>query len=74
MTIKGKKMMHHFQIRKIYFSHGFLQIWDTAGQERFRSVTRSYYRGAAGNNCSFVIARRLFLSAKFAIIKCKCLH
>uniref|UniRef100_A0A1A8V7G9 RAB4a, member RAS oncogene family n=3 Tax=Nothobranchius TaxID=28779 RepID=A0A1A8V7G9_NOTFU len=27
--------------------HKFL-IWDTAGQERFRSVTRSYYRGAAG--------------------------
>ena len=26
----------------------FFQIWDTAGQERFRSVTRSYYRGAAG--------------------------
>merc|ERR1712000_34997 len=25
-----------------------LQIWDTAGQERFKSVTRSYYRGAAG--------------------------
>jgi len=25
-----------------------LQIWDTAGQERFRSVTRSYYRNAAG--------------------------
>ena len=25
-----------------------IQIWDTAGQERFRSVTRSYYRGAAG--------------------------
>lgn len=25
-----------------------LQLWDTAGQERFRSVTRSYYRGAAG--------------------------
>lgn len=24
-----------------------IQIWDTAGQERFRSVTRSYYRGAA---------------------------
>uniref|UniRef100_A0A1I8F1J2 CBFD_NFYB_HMF domain-containing protein n=1 Tax=Macrostomum lignano TaxID=282301 RepID=A0A1I8F1J2_9PLAT len=23
-------------------------IWDTAGQERFKSVTRSYYRGAAG--------------------------
>ena len=25
-----------------------LQIWDTAGQEAFRSITRSYYRGAAG--------------------------
>lgn len=25
-----------------------LQIWDTAGQERFRSVTQTYYRGAAG--------------------------
>lgn len=25
-----------------------LQIWDTAGQERYRSITRSYYRGAAG--------------------------
>jgi len=24
-----------------------LQIWDTAGQECFRSITRSYYRGAA---------------------------
>ncbi|KAK4369100.1 hypothetical protein RND71_012892 [Anisodus tanguticus] len=25
-----------------------LQIWDTAGQESFRSIARSYYRGAAG--------------------------
>merc|ERR1719321_1693295 len=25
-----------------------LQCWDTAGQERFRSIARSYYRGAAG--------------------------
>lgn len=25
-----------------------LQLWDTAGVERFRSVSRSYYRGAAG--------------------------
>jgi len=23
-----------------------LQLWDTAGQERFRTITRSYYRGA----------------------------
>jgi small GTP-binding protein len=29
-----------------------LQLWDTAGQELFRSVTRGYYRGAAG---AFVI-------------------
>ena len=25
-----------------------LHIWDTAGLETFRSITRSYYRGAAG--------------------------
>ncbi len=25
-----------------------LQIWDTAGQESFKSITRSYYRNAAG--------------------------
>jgi Ras-related protein Rab-18 len=24
-----------------------LQVWDTAGQERFRTLTKSYYRGAA---------------------------
>jgi small GTP-binding protein len=26
-----------------------LQIWDTAGQERFRSITKSYFRGANGS-------------------------
>jgi small GTP-binding protein len=25
-----------------------LQIWDTAGQERFRSISKSYFRNAAG--------------------------
>jgi len=35
-----------------------LQLWDTAGQERFRSVTRSYYRGAAGVILLFDITRR----------------
>nr|XP_002122160.1 ras-related protein Rab-4B [Ciona intestinalis] len=35
-----------------------LQIWDTAGQERFRSVTRSYYRGAAGAILCYDITRR----------------
>ncbi len=24
------------------------QIWDTAGQERFRTITKSYFRGAQG--------------------------
>ncbi|CAO1402871.1 unnamed protein product [Diamesa hyperborea] len=35
-----------------------LQIWDTAGQERFRSVTRSYYRGAAGAILTFDVTSR----------------
>ncbi|KAG9222777.1 hypothetical protein CCMSSC00406_0000534 [Pleurotus cornucopiae] len=49
-----------------------LQLWDTAGQERFRSVTRSYYRGAAGailvyditSRASFVNLSRWLADAK----------
>ncbi|KAJ9473710.1 hypothetical protein DIPPA_17159 [Diplonema papillatum] len=35
-----------------------LQIWDTAGQERYRSVTRSYYRGAAAALIVFDLTSR----------------
>lgn len=35
-----------------------LQIWDTAGQDRFRSVTRSYYRGAVACMAVFSLADR----------------
>ncbi|KAK0408447.1 hypothetical protein QR680_003964 [Steinernema hermaphroditum] len=44
ITLSGKKVK--------------LQIWDTAGQERFRSVTRSYYRGATGALLVYDIANR----------------
>eukprot|EP00767_Chilomastix_cuspidata_P000875 gnl/Chilomastix_cuspidata/1250.p2 GENE.gnl/Chilomastix_cuspidata/1250~~gnl/Chilomastix_cuspidata/1250.p2 ORF type:complete len:206 (+),score=89.81 gnl/Chilomastix_cuspidata/1250:38-655(+) len=35
-----------------------IQIWDTAGQENFRSITRSYYRGAAGALLVYDITKR----------------
>lgn len=35
-----------------------LQIWDTAGQESFRSITRSYFRGAIGALLVFDLTNR----------------
>ena len=35
-----------------------LQVWDTAGQERFKTITSSYYKGAAGIIVTYDITDR----------------
>ncbi|KAF2463673.1 ras-domain-containing protein [Lindgomyces ingoldianus] len=44
--------------------HMKLSLWDTAGQETYKSITRSYFRGASGALLVFDITRKnTFLSA-----------
>ncbi|TXT12804.1 hypothetical protein VHUM_01205 [Vanrija humicola] len=51
-----------------------LQLWDTAGQERFRSVTRSYYRGAAGAILVYdITSRASFTNLSRWLADCKAL-
>ncbi|KAL2019432.1 hypothetical protein VTK56DRAFT_9637 [Thermocarpiscus australiensis] len=38
--------------------HMKLSLWDTAGQETYKSVTRSYFRGASGALLVFDLTRR----------------
>ena len=42
-----------------------LQLWDTAGQERFRSITKTYYRGAKG------VVLVFDLTSRGSFMKCK---
>ena len=42
-----------------------LQIWDTAGQERFKSITKTYYRGAKGALIVFD------LTSKASFLQCR---
>ena len=44
ITVRGKKVK--------------LQMWDTAGQERFRSITRSFFKGASGFVLGYSITDR----------------
>eukprot|EP00755_Sulcionema_specki_P038742 Sspe_Gene.111460::Locus_93545_Transcript_1_1_Confidence_1.000_Length_810::g.111460::m.111460 len=48
----GSKILDH------YGKSLKLQVWDTAGQERYRSVTRSYYRGAVGCLLVYDVTKR----------------
>lgn len=43
---------------KVKQKHMKLSLWDTAGQETYKSITRSYFRGASGALLVFDITRR----------------
>ena len=49
-----------------------LQVWDTAGQELYRSIARSYYRGAAIALVVYDITRReTFLNVESWVKECQ---
>ncbi|KAG6010993.1 hypothetical protein E4U21_000020 [Claviceps maximensis] len=43
---------------KVPQKHMKLSLWDTAGQETYKSVTRSYFRGASGALLVFDLSRK----------------
>jgi len=45
-------------VRQQEQKHMKLSLWDTAGQETYKSITRSYFRGASGALLVFDITRR----------------
>lgn len=45
-------------VKPVEQKHMKLSLWDTAGQETYKSVTRSYFRGASGALLVFDISRR----------------
>jgi len=55
LTIGVEFGMKHAIVDKVPIK---LQIWDTAGQESFKSITRSYYRCAAGALLVYDVSRR----------------
>lgn len=50
------------KIIKIGEKEAKLQLWDTAGQEKYRSVTRSYYKGAVGVLIVYDITKYFLIS------------
>mmetsp|Transcript_16451 Transcript_16451/g.36210 ORF Transcript_16451/g.36210 Transcript_16451/m.36210 type:complete len:229 (+) Transcript_16451:192-878(+) len=55
LTIGVEFGLKHAYVDKVPIK---LQIWDTAGQESFKSITRSYYRCAAGALLVYDVSRR----------------
>ena len=46
------------KIEEINNSKVKIQIWDTAGQERYKSITKTYYKGAKGALIIYDISRK----------------